>query len=491
MTIPWRIALLLAFSLVVAVSFFVPGVKYTSPGIVLLVGAFLVARRAPHIVVCATFAYLCFEQFVFSMLSVEVILILKVLPELLLLVVMTAMADGLMRRSRAHRAGIIVLSAAGFMVLVSGLFNDIPLDDCVYYGRKILRYIPLVLIMPAAFDRESRIRFLQRFIAGMVFIQLLVAGAQVVMGESAYHYFRPTVDSVMIGDYIVPVARQLEVVEGTRLIGTLGTYMDLGLFLFFAGCFISPFALGDRAHLVISRWLVHVLLVGIGMCLVMTFSRLTILAAVVALGAYLLRQRQWFLLASYVTVCIVVALVPFLIEEFSVGSAERATNISERLWGTYSLDYLDPGRYIRAFLLFIVPPAVMRVSPFFGIGPGFSRMPDLNLPNWVPIITADNGYVSLLIQFGLLGVVLFITMQTWLIKSLWKTWAMKRSIDEQRLTLALLTFLVGIPAAHLFVDVLTIRYGSFMFWMACGLAFGVVWREKSSALQLESAGQES
>jgi len=483
----WRISLLLGCSVIIACSFFVPGGIYVAPGVVLIVATFIVARRAPHAAVCATFGYLCFEQFFFTMLSAETMLVLKVLPELMLLVVLSAIADKVMRRGQVSRAGITIAMLAGLMVLTSGLINAIPSDDFIYYGRKILRYVPLVLIMPAAFEGQSRIRFLQRFVAGLATVQLLVAAAQLVLGESAYHYFRPTVESVAFGEYVVPVARQIDVIEGTRLIGMLGTYMDFGLFLLFTGCIVAPFSLSGQRNPAIPRGIAIGLLAAIGTCLVLTFSRTTILAASVALGGYLLRQRRWLLLGAFASACVAVALLPFLLNELEVGSAERATHIVERLWGTYNMDYLDPRRYTRAFLLFMVPPAVLSVSPVVGIGPGYSRMMDLNLPNWIPIFTADNGYVSLLIQFGLVGVALFIALEVLLIRSLWKTWARSHSPEVRRQTLALLTFLIAIPAAHLFVDVLTIRYVSFMFWMVCGLAVGVVWRDHSSAsLQPES-----
>ena len=474
MLVGWQAAVVVLFSVAIAVALLFPGGAVAAAVLGIAVPVFLLARRAPHVVICLTFAFLCFEQFIFTLVSTQAILFIKVLPDVILLAVTLAIGDKVFRRRGSSHMGIAILALAVFMVLVSGFVNGIRSDDFLYYGRKILRYVPFVLIAPVAFEGEASKAFFRQVLTLLATIQILAGVIQLWGGEAAYHYFRPTVESVSFGDYEVPVARTISVIEGTRLVGTMGTYMDFGLFMLLAGCFLLPWSIDSKIPLA-SRFKSLVLLAAVSCCLVLSFSRMTILGGVIALGAFLARQRRWTALALYAAACALLLMLPFLYAEVVTSSAERATRIVDRIWATYDFDYLDPRRYTRAFLVFAVAPAVLADSPLFGLGPGFSRMSVLALPSWnLPLYMADNGYVSLLVQHGLFGVGLFLSFMTWLLHSLGKAWAVARSTEQRQLIVSLITYLSALLVVHFFVDVLTVRYVSFAFWLCCGMAVGLI-----------------
>ena len=465
--------ILVGSSTLVALSFLAPVGSALGLVLVITLGLFLTAQRAPHVVVCLLLTYLCFEQFIFSLATGEVILMLKPVPEVVLILVLVARAPDLLRSCRELRAGLLIIGTAILVVAVSWLVNGNPLDDGLYYARKILRYTPLLLVMPIAFRAVRARESLKRCLLALAAVQVGVGLLQLAVGEQAYLFFRPSLETLSFHAYDVPVANRLNVIEGTRLIGTLGSYMDYALLLFLGACFALPDLLKrDRD----TGWHARALFfLALCLCILLSFSRMTMAAAVLGFGACFLLAKRRAMLLGFLGLCLCVALLPYILSLNAQESAERATGVLNRVWGSYDQMYLDPMRYSRAFLSFVVAPSVLVAAPLTGIGPGFDNFGALGLPSWrIPLYLMDNGYVNLLVHYGLLGLGTFVTLVTWLILTV-RGALIKATSDARRAHLmSLLTYVIGMAAVHFFVDVTSARYASFAFWLVAGLAVQVV-----------------
>jgi len=270
---------------------------------------------------------------------------------------------------------------------------------------------------------------------------------------------------------------------GTRVFATLGRYDRLGSLLALGLILLFPYFLKYRQKL-LSVWVCMGIL-GIG--LLLTRSRASWIAAfvgVVLIGIGVLKNewvKQW-------SVLVIVAVMVYTGISAAMGGGTQVVDqpnqsLSERILEAVSMRSWRESYegYGRIFFIINTPVHVFHTAPFFGVGPGnfgggvasslvnTTAYERLKLPFGIQnqFGQIDNSWLSILGEFGVVGLVVWIGLFVSLAKQAFFVY--KKGSDLSFLALGLCGATLGVAIMGFFGPYFEFRSLMYYFWLTVGL----------------------
>lgn len=408
--------------------------------------------------------------------------VLSLAPEIILfLAASSAFLRGVSgRHSRGRTVLLLWIGAFVVIGLLSGWLAGTPTIDTLWWVRNNVRYMSAAIIVGALGSREWWVRRVALIVAGSSIVQFFVALAQLVGGSAVISFFTPA--SIVVGgrQFVNYSAAPLGGISGT-----LSYYNNFGLFsaCSCAVCMGALATIGGDEKLArsVSPTSKNVLLAGALLAAASTLlsaSRQSLIALLVA-GAVIALvvgiRRVGARLLPIAVLSAVFAGAAFLMPSLIGSLSWIPRRFSEAMQRSYLSQSLATDRL---FVISRVLPAVLSKNPLLGIGPGsVTSMAKLNTMASELSLSAegiyyaqDVGWVSAMIQTGLLGFGALVTLMSGL------AWtARKRFVsgDLDRGALAtviavLIILVIGMVAS----SPMMMRPVSLLVWTAAGLSLG-------------------
>jgi len=386
-------------------------------------------------------------------------------------------------RSSILKLNIIDKLLLGFLVvwIVSTILNAVSPIDSVQVLRNYIRYIPIFYIVYASRKRDMLIAKATKILIIMCTLQAIICIGQAIDNEYLTEIFRPR--EVVVGGKLI---RGEDIQAGsyhTRFTGSFSRKNDLGNYLSFGLCLIV--ALYTQGHRFTGRL---VSLIAIVAALILTSSRISWLAAYAGIGAILICVRHKYRLAYFSVPALLLVILIVAAPAINPGGIGEDFGIANRLFVVFSSDYYETMRDAgRLYALFYVAPAVLRTNTFLGLGPGtfmpisvemqseraLAKAPQLGLDELPATFVHDMGYVAILTQVGLLGLIILIAvfLKIGLIAS--GSMKLKKSSFHRAILLAAVGILVALAVQNLACSNLMYRNQALIIWLFCGMALSL------------------
>ena len=430
--------------------------------------------------------YLPFEEWVLSVSSGTVYVLLRFIPEILIYAVMIAtLLNRVLRTGKWLLSGIDgILLTFLLIVVISMAVNHISPYQTLLAARPLLRYIAVFLIVIHA----SRLPD-----TGTVFQLLIVTGCvQAILGllqatglPEIQQLFVPT--DVMIGDQLL---RQQEVAfwgKHVFISGTLVRYGIYGAFLAFtiSALFARNASAGKR--LTVTSWIARLVSMS---ALFLSFSRKAWLAVVaVWAGIQILNRRTHRLILPGLVGMVSLTAILLLMGMVPWESSETSTNPLIRITGMFSIDYLKfTLERTRLYILTSAAWNLILTAPFFGLGPGeigsavtgtaagTTSLLFSDTVQKLPFfderlrLVSDVGLVSILGQYGLTGLAAILAMFYRLHRIGLSLFRRSKEQLQSGLGLLLVCLVWVMIIENLLGFALTYRVTSYYFWLVAGFA---------------------
>ena len=450
------------------------------------------AARKPHLVVLTIATYTPFEDFILKWLPAQHAELLRLAPEAILilllgLLVLRNVGEGILWRRTPLDLPVLCFLA---LSAASALVNDVPAVVWILGIREFTRYVILYYVVVNARFTQRFTRTMVMILLAMALLQAIIGVMQSVLGVSFTSLFVPRAVSLG-GAEIRPGFTQI-LSRRTRVFGTLGRYGRLGFFLVIFLLIAGGFYLSLRSRLGLRSKLGLLFFVALSCsALALSYSRTSWFALYIGIMALLLfsGRIKALLVAGLLPVMATLVLVSLMqLDSWTVARSEEA-NLTERYVATFSAGYLDAlMEHGRIFILTEVSPVLLRDYPWLGLGPGTigsiatgagtssaGFMPDYSHEDQLDITDPaiqrlhDVGWVAILAQVGLLGLLAYI----WILAQLGIVafYCLKKSNDQfdRGFALGYLALLAAVVLGNFAMFVLSFRAISMYIWLFGGL----------------------
>jgi hypothetical protein len=431
--------------------------------------------------------YLPLEEVFLGLLPVFLYTPLKMAMELLLFgLLLLVVADRFARGHFPARTPLdvpIILYAVA--VVLSGLWNSIaPFETFVSIWAYLRFAVVFYLVCNLGVTPEFRSSVVRVILIGMS-IQVAVGLSQIFVPSLVNPFLQPHETAEFMGFERISIVRA-GYREWGSIWGTTGDTIRLAQFLLIG---VSA-ALATLLHTTPSRrgrWLLVVLITCGFVCLFYTYSRAVIFSTFlgVLVIVVLAHKERWRsrLLAVVIPMILAIAVVVL------VGSPrEHPETPVGHLTRSFTARYVD---YVmasqRGYILFEVPPPVMRESPWFGFGPSkvsmtaHLRLVERGLDPEAVRLLGDVRWVERLAHLGLIGFLTSLWIYAWMLLHSFRT-ALDPSPRRGETIVALVLggMLTGLLFDEWFSVALEVRLPSYLLWLLAGTLF---------ATEVEPAGE--
>lgn len=437
----------------------------------------------PEILILFLVLYLPFEQLVFQSVHFSHLIYFKLLPEIILYIVLLyIIITKIVKREPLYYTPLnLPLLLIFVWAFISILVNEVPLRIGILGLRQVFRYSAVFFILSQYKFKETFHKKLIKTIIVMAVFESLIGAFQIIGGEELLQSLFYQRINVPIGNLTIPLAGYQSITDGSRIYATMGRYDLLGNYLTLG----VVLAIGILVHSN-SRYQKILFLIPISMVsivLVQTFSRQSIAGALIGIGTLWVFSRKKSLLITFSTIIIFFIIMSTVIGlENAYNRAEDPTgNALERIVGGFYIPQWTKSNSPRAYVIIEVGGKVLKRRPLTGVGPGAigsgvtmgfgykEGYKKLSTQLGPAIYTSDVGWISLLAQYGIIGVTIFITMLIRLLLFSWR--AYHESIDSfsKSLYASYGAYVVAIALMCFFSHPFEIRYVSFYFWLIGGV----------------------
>jgi hypothetical protein len=457
----------------------------------LTICACLLSWKKPVAVISGLAFYIPIERFITVHLSGDAYMISQVSGEIVLM----ALLLGVLARRAASGTRFVstpldlALLAFAAACLVSALVNGVDPKSTAYGIRIVLRYVLVFYaIANGGFTRRD-MKYIVGAYLGSAAVQIGVGLTQVMTAGAAKEWFMTTRE-VTIGG--VDFTRGLNVAgagEGlyTAIFGTMENYNGYGMFL--AGAWLVAFAMTRSGWRPFGPGRMGVLLALGFVCIVLSFSRSSLLVLIVGLVAvsYLAGNRKGALAGAFILVA-GLGLVIYLGTRYAGQELPVLSNNILYRWvrefTPERLVWREAGNY-RLYLLFVISFRVLSQSPVLGLGPGtfgsaLTLMPGEALyqklgmsRDYATLFAADSNWTTIMAQTGLLGLCCFLFVVFGM--AAYSVRALRRTSDPvlRGLCLAQVGLTALLVVAGFFGPFFESRHTSFYFWAVSGMVVGL------------------
>ena len=378
---------------------------------------------------------------------------------------------------------LIFLGAA----LVSAILNDSPPIVAVLGIRPLIRYALVFYIL-------TQLRVTRQFFERCFTLSLFMATLVAIIGLMQTMIGSPLTNLLIPGDVVIGGATARAglrhiVAPRTYIFSTMGRYDTLGTFLlFFLLLATGAFVLADRQW---RKRILPFLIVGFP-AFALTFSRQSWLGLVVGVGIMVLisrwrefqRTRLLYFSGAILVPLLILLALPYA--RYFSGESVIQASLLERALEPFSQRYFEISRYSygRLFVIVEVGSRLLKIAPFFGVGPGqFGSLTArfFNIPFWELVDVPENAahfindvnWILILGQVGLIGTLSFL----WIFLSLFWT-AYKRYFRSpvgiiRGIILAYSAIIIVYLLIGFFGPNFEVRQISFYVWLWGGLIMGL------------------
>ncbi len=368
---------------------------------------------------------------------------------LLALITIEWIARMLVVTKKYHRTPLDFPLIAFLLVGVfSALINQVPLLSVLFGFRAPLQYVLLYYAIVNSRIDESFFRKLMVISAFFALLQVPIGIYQVVMKVPV-----PLENNVS----------NLGVVgSSVRAFGTFAHPNALGGFLmFFLAVFAGWYWLTPK-----KQWKYKIsLLIAIGMMLIvliLTFSRSSWLALFVGVVVVLWFQKgNVKVLTIIVLSAMVFGIVWLLVPGFKQRTLSQATTIDN---------------YVR-YRNVLVAAQVIKENPVFGIGPGMwggsaaVLLGSQTMETYhIQTSTADSNWLSITVEFGILGSLMFMAMLLWVFRTTLRAIKNTHSLYWKGIFFGASVFTIEITILAFTSPAFENQQVSFYFWFLAGAA---------------------
>ncbi len=421
--------------------------------------------------------YFCLSDFVLKFLPLNVAIVLRYLPEAALYLFVSVL---LKKQDRIVSFPLFwPLCLVALTMTVSVILNSSSAVAAIEDYRIYFRFSAFAYIGWRTPVTPGRIREFVRGFLGLMVIELIIAGAELVGGSGVQHFFSP-VGGLIYGTSFTALNEQYG--EAGWIFGTLADYNHFGIFM--TASFVLSLAFYFAHYLRWYLWLAF----ASSLAVVLSFSRHSLLMLVLSLGCLiLLRSKRTGLGRIILAFSGALALVAVLVgvaAHFNPGFAERVQTI-----GTSSVLEAGTSEDMRLLVAVTLVPRFMSAYPFFGQGPiapsdqpEFGEMnpasaPTLkaapDVPGIVILYFGDVVWVMILGLYGCFGLAA-IGYLLWTIGTAANE-IRKRSLDPDNLALvqSCLVMIVIFVVSGFFGEEMVARDCIPVFWILAGLVLSL------------------
>lgn len=369
--------------------------------------------------------------------------------------------------------------------------------------RQLLRFTLLIFICLWMRYNEATLKKVAWIGIAMIVIEAGLGMIQYGAGGSLDRYLFSS-QTVSVGNRAVIEGIEQTWTPGTRVFATLGRYDRLGSLLALGIIMLFPWMYYTKNTE--KRWWLVAALCLLGICLVLTKSRASWIAAIVGVGVigwYLKRDRKLLVYTGLTFAIMVVYLATFALARQNVFSITetRTQTLSERIFeavSPYAWRQSYDG-YGRIFFIVNTPRAVLLKYPFFGVGPGQygggvaaalnnTRMYDtLQMPFGIEnkIGQIDNNWMSIWGEFGTIGLFAWVGLFIAIIKLTRELVKKAETVFERAIGEGATGLAVGIMCIGFFGPYFEFRALMFYFWLVIGMS-AILWYRKRKSMSFLS-----
>jgi len=383
---------------------------------------------------------------------------------------------------------VLILLAAIFL---SALVNHVPVLVALLGVKNLIRYIALFYLIILIKPSERQVVALLRFLFIIAVIQSGIAIIESLLGKPAFDFFASR--DVFIGDQFLRSSEVAKLTSGsyrTMVFGTMTRYNLLGNYLsFWLG--IAGASVTFKYHeMNIKYWQISLLLIA----LLLSYSRMSWIAVLFGIFILITFSKQHWILLLYIAIpVVVISIIAMGFSSLRIDTSEVDVGIGSpivRLFGLFTKDYFESFfNSGRGYGYFSIAPAVLRINPVLGLGPGmiasdvskFIAVPDVTdkllLDNPYALrYLGDAGFAVIVSQLGILGLISIVMIFVQLFLTAFK---LSRYKDKQThyFIVGYVIILVMMIIFNLFSFALIYRVPGFYFWMFS--AFIVLLSKKS------------
>ncbi len=387
------------------------------------------------------------------------------------------------RKSDFSKLKFIDYSIGGFILvwIVSTIINAVSPFDSLQVLRNYVRYVPILYLVYTSRKRDWLVAKVVKLFLIMCTLQAIICIGQAIDDKHLTEVFRPR--EVVVNGKLI---RGEDVQTGTyytRFTGSFSRSNDLGNYLSFGLCLVV--ALYTQGRRFKGHLLSFVLILA---ALILTSSRISWLAAYAGVGAILIGIRHRYRFAYFAvplaSMIILLTAGPMITSD-DVG---EDFGISNRLLFMFTSDYYETMRDAgRLYALFYVAPAVFKSNPLLGLGPStflpistemqdkrvFAKAGSLGLDQTAAAFVHDIGYVAVLVQIGLLGLIILISLFLRIGKTAKASIASAKSPFHRATLLAVVGILTALAVQNLACSNLMYRNQALVLWLFCGIALSL------------------
>ncbi len=437
----------------------------------------------PNIMILCLVLYLPFEQLFFQLISLPYLIYIKLLPEIILYGVLFHIIITKIIKNKPffHTPLDLPLLLIFIWSSISIIVNKVPLEIGVLGLRQVFRYSAVFFILSQITFEIAFAKKLINAIIVMTVIESIIGILQILTGNHLFSGLFNQRTSISVGDLSIPVAGYQVITIGTRIFATMGRYDLLGYYLSLGIILCLGFYVHNNYRY--QRKILLVCISIISIALVQTFSRQSIASVVFGLCILWIFTRKKALLIAFSSV-----IIFFIIMSAAVGirhsyfkAEDPSGNAIERIIGGLYMPQWIKTNYARAYVLFVVAKRVLEKRPLIGLGPGAigsgvtmsvnyeEGYKKLLTRNELARYTSDVGWVSLLAQYGTIGLSMFILILIRLFLFTWSVYHKSEDIFIKSLCASYGTYIVSIALLCFFSHPFEIRYVSFYFWLIGGI----------------------
>jgi hypothetical protein len=448
--------------------------------------ACLLSWWRPAALICAIAFYIPIERFITAQLPDTAFMMAQVSGEVVLL----ALLAGVLAR-RAAKKTVFVSTPVDFALLaflavcvMSAFANGVSVQSAAYGIRIVLRYtIVFYAIVNGGFTQAQIRTFVKIFFTAVAF-QIVVGLLQALTGGAAKEWFIAAKD-VSVGG--VDFVRGLEKGTGrglfTVIFGTLENYNNYGHFMSLA--FVLAFAISSHKGCFMGRKRLRAILLLALVCIVLSFSRSSLLIALVGTVVVLFARgdRKPAFVILFVLLAGLGGIIFMGMKYAGQDMPVYSTSFVYRWVRPFTPDRLsltDAGNY-RLFLLFVVSVRAVSQSPLLGLGPGTfgSGLTKTGNPEiyeglgmnyeYAGKFAADSNWTTLVAQTGALGLLAFGFVVFGM--AAYSSRVLRRTSNPmlKGLCLGQLAVTTVIVLAAFFSSAFENRFTAYYFWVVSGL----------------------
>lgn len=367
--------------------------------------------------------------------------------------------------------------------IISIAANAAPLLHSLVGMRPLLRYVALFYLVASIDIPAAKVKTLVFTLIGIGALQCVIAGFQHFTGISQFFYPRPT-DLEVAG-----VQAQYKMLEtgfhsGREQgvgIGTFGDSVLLALFLVFITVISYCVILKMKMKTIFYRFLITCIFLVSLVGLFFTYSRVSVMIAVMAIPIILFIERRikkLFFMGLVFSILLINIFLSVPGQSGYYNPKSRYTNPIANITSIFSESYIENNmKHSRGWILSDVGGSLIQTLNLFGYGPPgdetLDRMIKEDVISPLPFknvsVINDVYWVALLGYFGFIGVALYLFI-------LWKLYKSSlfvyRNSSQQiyivlGLSLAVITIL-SIPYTFV-IRTWVFRPFGFYFWLLAGL----------------------